>query len=151
MSVNSTVALRCIFFNQKPPTVQPTVKSHRQVVWRPSGLEQVDRLGTRYLPEYTRASQHRDLRLDFAVTARSRFSASNIAEGQARLPTGEFKQFLGHAPGVASEVEAQILIAGELGYGGHDESQNWLAVTAEVGWILNRLLCSLPTRNSIPG
>jgi len=47
------------------------------------------------------------------------------------------------------EVEAQILIAGELGYGGHDESQNWLAVTAEVGRILNRLLCSLPTRNSI--
>jgi hypothetical protein len=44
------------------------------------------------------------------------------------------------------EVEAQILIARELGYVEHDESENLLAVTAEVGRILNGL-CSLPKRN----
>jgi four helix bundle protein len=75
----------------------------------------------------------------------------NIAEGQARNPRVSLSSFWGTPRGSLVEVEAQILIARELGYGGHDESQNWLAVTAEVGRILNRLLCSLPKRNSIPG
>ena len=34
---------------------------------------------------------------------------------------------------------------------GTTKAQNWLAVKAEASRILNRLLCSLPTRNSIPG
>jgi len=66
-------------------------------------------------------------------------------------PRESLSNFWGTPEGSLVEVEAQILIAGELGCGGHDETQNWLAVTAEVGRILNRLLCSLPTRNSIPG
>ena len=41
---------------------------------------------------------------------------SNIAEGQARQHTGEFRQFLHTALGSAAEVDTQIVIAFELGY-----------------------------------
>jgi four helix bundle protein len=51
---------------------------------------------------------------------------SNIAEGQARLSTGEFKQFLGNARGSLVEVETQILIARDLGYLGNDQSETLL-------------------------
>ena len=68
---------------------------------------------------------------------------SNIAEGQARLSTAEFKQSLGHARGSLMEVETYILLAQELGYLERDQSENMLAGTAEVGKILNGLLNSL--------
>jgi four helix bundle protein len=68
---------------------------------------------------------------------------SNIAEGQARLTTAEFKQSLGHARGSLMEVETYVLLAQELGYLQTDESEGLLARTAEVGKILNGLLNSL--------
>jgi len=68
---------------------------------------------------------------------------SNIAEGQARLSTAEFKQSLGHARGSLMEVETYILLAQELCYLEGDQSENLLAGTAEVGKILNGLLNSL--------
>jgi len=68
---------------------------------------------------------------------------SNIAEGQARLSTMEFKQFLGHARGSLMEVETYILLAQELGYLERDQSESLLAGSAEVGRILNGLLNSL--------
>ncbi len=68
---------------------------------------------------------------------------SNIAEGQARLSTGEFKHFLGLARGSLVEVETQILIATELGYLARDDSESLLDLSAEVGRILNGLLKSL--------
>jgi four helix bundle protein len=71
---------------------------------------------------------------------------SNIAEGQARLSTGEFRQFLGNARGSLVEVETQVLLARELGYLERDESESLLAGAAEVGKILNGLLNSLPSR-----
>jgi four helix bundle protein len=71
---------------------------------------------------------------------------SNIAEGQARLSTGEFRQFLGNARGSLMEVETQILLGRELGYLDRDESEGLLSTTAEIGRILNGLLNSLPSR-----
>lgn len=62
---------------------------------------------------------------------------SNIAEGQARLSTGEFRHFLGNARGSLMEVETQILLAQELKYLETAESENLLCATAEVGKILN--------------
>jgi four helix bundle protein len=43
--------------------------------------------------------------------------ASNIAEGYGRSTKGEFKSFLGMARGSALEVQTQLVIAGELGFG----------------------------------
>jgi len=71
---------------------------------------------------------------------------SNIAEGQARLSTGEFRQFLGNARGSRMEVETQVLLARELGYLDRDESEDLLSTTTEIGRILNGLLNSLPNR-----
>jgi four helix bundle protein len=56
---------------------------------------------------------------------------SNIAEGQARLSTAEFKQSLGHARGSLMKVETYILLAQELGYLEHNQSESLLAGSAE--------------------
>jgi four helix bundle protein len=40
----------------------------------------------------------------------------NIAEGQARLSTGEFRQFLGIARGSKTELQTQLETARDLGY-----------------------------------
>jgi four helix bundle protein len=69
--------------------------------------------------------------------------ASNIAEGQGRLTTGEFKQFLGHARGSLLELDTQLAIAYDLGY---LESQIYDALEHEIHQVLgllNRLLASL--------
>jgi len=55
----------------------------------------------------------------FGLTSQLRWSAvslaGNIAEGQGRLSRGEFRQFLGQAMGSLIEMEAQVVIAGNLG------------------------------------
>jgi four helix bundle protein len=42
---------------------------------------------------------------------------SNIAEGYGRASRGEYIQFLGHARGSSFEVETQLALARELGFG----------------------------------
>lgn len=42
---------------------------------------------------------------------------SNIAEGAGRLNTPEYKQFLGIARGSSFELQTQLVIAKELGFG----------------------------------
>ncbi len=68
---------------------------------------------------------------------------SNIAEGQGRRSTGEFRHFLGIARGSLLEVETQILLAAELGYVEAAESESLLRKSAEVGRILNGLMNAL--------
>jgi len=68
---------------------------------------------------------------------------SNIAEGQGRLTPGEFRQFLGHARGSLLEAETQILMAGRLGYLSQERVERLLALSAEVGKILNGLIASI--------
>ena len=68
---------------------------------------------------------------------------SNIAEGQARLSTGEFRQFLSNARGSLAEVETQIVIAQKLEYLKETCARDLLRSTGEVGRILNGLINSL--------
>jgi len=66
--------------------------------------------------------------------------ASNIAEGHGRLSTGEYKQFLGMARGSNAEVETQLVIAKELGYGNTQVLNEAEGLAGEVGKMLNALL-----------
>jgi four helix bundle protein len=56
----------------------------------------------------------------FELTSQMRRAAisivSNIAEGAGRRTKKEFIQFLGYAHGSTFEVEAQCILAGDLGY-----------------------------------
>ena len=70
---------------------------------------------------------------------------SNIAEGQGRSSTGEFKQFLGHARGSLFEVETQTLIAENLSLTTTARTQLLRQLIEEVGRLLNGLLRSLET------
>jgi four helix bundle protein len=65
---------------------------------------------------------------------------SNIAEGQGRQTTGEFRQFLGHARGSLLETETQILISQRLGYFDTKTAEKRLAQASELGRILNGLM-----------
>lgn len=69
---------------------------------------------------------------------------SNIAEGQSRLTTGEFRQFLGIAKGSLAEIDTQLVIAENLGF---LKDAQWLFEDlAEVGRMLNGLLAAVPTK-----
>jgi four helix bundle protein len=68
---------------------------------------------------------------------------SNIAEGQGRLTTGEFKQFLGIARGSNFELQTQLELARALGFGTSmliDEAEG---LSHEVGKMIYALLASL--------
>ncbi|MCB2155338.1 four helix bundle protein [bacterium] len=69
---------------------------------------------------------------------------SNIAEGQARKSTREFRQFLSIARGSLAEVETQLLIGMHLGYVGEDELQPILGLQEEINRMLNSLVSKLP-------
>lgn len=71
---------------------------------------------------------------------------SNIAEGHARISTGEFRQFLGHALGSLMEIETQVFISQRLGYVDSVQSKGLLQLTTEIGKVLNGLLRSLTSR-----
>ena len=69
--------------------------------------------------------------------------ASNIAEGYGRMSTGEYKQFLGMARGSNSEVQTQLVIARELGYGNTQVLQEAESLSIEVGKMLLAILRKL--------
>jgi four helix bundle protein len=68
---------------------------------------------------------------------------SNIAEGQGRQTTGEFRQFLGHARGSLLETETQILLCERLDYLDSKTAEMLIGHAAELGRILNGLMNSL--------
>jgi four helix bundle protein len=72
---------------------------------------------------------------------------SNIAEGQSRLSTGEFRQFLGNAKGSLSEIETQIVIALRLQYLEEAEGTALLSKAAEISRMLSGLIASLENAN----
>ena len=88
----------------------------------------------------------------YGLTSQTRPAAvsipSNIAEGQARLTRGEFRQSLGYAKGSLAELQTRLLIAETLGYPGISESV--LNDLDEVRRLLNGLISSLSDSNDNP-
>jgi len=120
----------------------PTVQSYRDLIaWQKSMALVAD------VYRCTQAFPKCEM---YGLTSQLRRAAvsvpSNIAEGQGRLSTGEFKQFLGHARGSLLEAETQISIARELGYLEREDSERLLHKSGEVGRVLNGLMASLPHR-----
>ena len=73
--------------------------------------------------------------------------ASNIAEGQGRLTTGEFAHFLGMARGSALEVETQLELASRLGFCKDESLQVAAQASAEeLVRIVNAILTNLRRR-----
>jgi len=68
---------------------------------------------------------------------------SNIAEGQGRMTTGEFRQFLGMARGSNFELQTQIEIARRLSLGNTKLTNEVDALSHEVGKMLYAMLNKL--------
>ena len=68
---------------------------------------------------------------------------SNIAEGAGKLNTPEYKQFLGVARGSAFELQTQLQIAKELGYGDPKQLAQAESLSEEVGRMIFATITSL--------
>ncbi len=79
----------------------------------------------------------------FGLVAQMRRAAvsipSNIAEGQARHPTGEFIQFISHAEGSLAELETQVMLSKELGLCAMPAMKDIDSLTDEIRKMLNAL------------
>jgi four helix bundle protein len=69
--------------------------------------------------------------------------ASNIAEGHSRLSTGEYKHFLGMARGSNSEIETQLILATQLGFGDRAHISKAEGLSREVAKMLDSLIHKL--------
>jgi four helix bundle protein len=92
--------------------VRPIVLPYRDLsVWKKS---------TTLVLEFYRSTQAFPKIETYGLTSQLHRAAvsipSKIAEGQARLSTGEFKHFSENARGSLAEIETQILISKDLGY-----------------------------------
>ena len=76
--------------------------------------------------------------------------ASNIAEGQGRLSTGEFRQFLGIARGSNCELQTQLEIARALHFGDQELIDKTEALSFEVGKMKNAILAKLKAKSNQP-
>ena len=72
----------------------------------------------------------------FGLTSQLRSAATsipqNIAEGQGRISTGEWLQFLGHARGSLYEVQTILALAERLRYVSEEERRTTLALTDQI-------------------
>ena len=83
----------------------------------------------------------------FGLVAQLRRAAvsipSNLAEGQGRSSTGEFKQFIGHARGSLYEVQTQLRIAARLRFLPPTQCERLLESSFEIGRIIHGLMAAL--------
>src|SRR4051812_34682467 len=100
-----------------------------------------------FVTEVYKASENFPQRELYGLSSQLRRAAvsipSNLAEGQGRRSTGEFKHFIGNAQGSLCEAETEIRIAGNLGYLKADTISDLLAKSSEIGKIMHGLQSSL--------
>jgi four helix bundle protein len=86
----------------------------------------------------------------FGITGQLRRAAvsipSNIAEGQGRLNTREFRQSLGVARGSNCELQTQLEIARALGYGDQKLLDEATVLSHRIGQMLFKLLSILNSK-----
>ena len=70
---------------------------------------------------------------------------SNIAEGQARQSTPEFKHFLTISRGSLAEIETQLLIASRLNYLQESQLRAIMSLHTEISKMLPALISKLST------
>ena len=70
---------------------------------------------------------------------------SNIAEGQARQHTKEFRQFLHTALGSSAELDTQLIVAVELGYVRTEDAQSVFDLLLEIRKMTYVLISRLPS------
>ncbi|MDM4771350.1 four helix bundle protein [Solimonas sp. SE-A11] len=68
---------------------------------------------------------------------------SNIAEGQGKASSGEFRNHLGHARGSLYELQTQLRLTVELGYVSTARADGVREQATEVARLLNALMNSL--------
>jgi four helix bundle protein len=71
---------------------------------------------------------------------------SNIAEGQARQHSGEFRQFLYTALGSAAELDTQLVLAVELEYATKEVTQPIIDLLLEIRKMTYALIKKLPQK-----
>ena len=80
----------------------------------------------------------------YGLTSQMRRSAvsvpSNIAEGQGRLGTSEFRHFLGIARGSNFELQTQLEVARELGMCDGRKIDDAMSLSHEVGKMIYAML-----------
>jgi four helix bundle protein len=69
--------------------------------------------------------------------------ASNIAEGYGRTTRGEYLQFLGHARGSNFELQTQLVISEQLGFGSAAIRQSTAELSEEVSKMLVAIMKKL--------
>jgi four helix bundle protein len=69
--------------------------------------------------------------------------ASNIAEGYGKSTRGEYLLFLGHARGSKCEVETQLEITKQLGFGSEEVRRSVEGLCDEVGRMLVTMMKKL--------
>lgn len=117
-----------------------SIKSYRDLLIWQKGIDLVTEIYalTRKFPQYEVYALANQLQ-------RSAVSIpSNIAEGQARQHTGEFRQFLYVALGSAAEVDTQIAIAHRLGYITQQEANAITVHVVEIQKMIHALIARLP-------
>ena len=72
--------------------------------------------------------------------------ASNIAEGYGRTSGGEYIQFLGHARGSNHEIETQLIIARQLGFGAKQTLDRGEELSLEVSRMLSTMIIGMRKR-----
>jgi four helix bundle protein len=86
----------------------------------------------------------------FGLAAQLRKAAvsipANIAEGQGRKSSSEFRYHLSVAIGSLHELETEVMVAGRLSYAEESEVAALLEHSGEVGRLVHGLYRSLPKR-----